>query len=40
MTNNLSSNFNVDYSWHEVNKAEKDVWLVYPWEKESWLKKT
>jgi hypoxanthine phosphoribosyltransferase len=38
MTNNLSSNFNVDYHWHEVNKAEKDVWLVYPWEKEAWLK--
>ena len=22
----------VDYSVHEVNKAEEDVWLVYPWE--------
>ena len=34
ITDNLSSEFNgkVDYSVHEVNKAEKDVWLVYPWE--------
>ena len=34
ITDNLSSNFNgtVDYSVHEVNKAEEDVWLVYPWE--------
>jgi len=34
ITDNLSSGFNgkVDYSVHEVNKAEEDVWLVYPWE--------
>ena len=34
ITDNLSSEFNgkVDYSTHEVNKAEEDVWLVYPWE--------
>ena len=33
MTENLSSEFGeVNYSWHEVNKAEEDVWLVYPWE--------
>lgn len=33
MTENLSSEFGeVAYSWHEVNKAEEDVWLVYPWE--------
>ena len=33
MTENLSSEFGeVAYSWHEVNKAENDVWLVYPWE--------
>ena len=33
MTENLSSEFGeVDYHWHEVNKAEEDVWLVYPWE--------
>ena len=35
MTENLSSEFEeVNYSWHEVNKAEEDVWLVYPWEYE------
>lgn len=39
MTENLSSDFeNVKYYWHEVNKAEDDVWLVYPYEKESLLK--
>ena len=33
MTENLASEFDgVNYSWHEVNKAEEDVWLVYPWE--------
>jgi len=34
ITDNLASEFNgtVDYSVHEVNKAEQDVWLVYPWE--------
>ena len=33
ITENLSSEFSlVDYSTHEVNKAEEDVWLVYPWE--------
>jgi hypoxanthine phosphoribosyltransferase len=34
ITDNLASNFNnkVDYTVHEVNKAEEDVWLVYPWE--------
>jgi len=34
ITDNLSSEFDgtVDYSVHEVNKAEDDVWLVYPWE--------
>jgi len=33
LTENLSSEFGeVDYHWHEVNKAEEDVWLVYPWE--------
>jgi hypoxanthine phosphoribosyltransferase len=31
---NLSSNFSrkVDYSAVEINKAEEDVWIVYPWE--------
>jgi len=33
LTENLSSNFDgVRYYAHEVNKAEEDVWLVYPWE--------
>jgi xanthine phosphoribosyltransferase len=34
ITDNLASEFNgtVDYTVHEVNKAEEDVWLVYPWE--------
>jgi len=33
ITENLSSNFDgVSYYAHEVNKAEEDVWLVYPWE--------
>ena len=33
MTENLASEFHdVNYHWHEVNKAEEDVWLVYPWE--------
>tara|TARA_B100002019_G_scaffold288338_1_gene301790 strand:- start:5318 stop:5890 length:573 start_codon:yes stop_codon:yes gene_type:complete len=33
LTENLSSEFDqVTYSCHEVNKAEEDVWLVYPWE--------
>jgi hypothetical protein len=22
----------VSYTCHEINKAEEDVWLVYPWE--------
>jgi hypoxanthine phosphoribosyltransferase len=33
MTENLSSGFqDVNYWVHEVNKAEENVWLVYPWE--------
>jgi uncharacterized protein len=33
ITDNLSSSFGeVNYSVHEVNKAEEDIWLVYPWE--------
>jgi hypoxanthine phosphoribosyltransferase len=34
LTDNLASDFNstISYSCHEVNKAEEDVWLVYPWE--------
>jgi hypoxanthine phosphoribosyltransferase len=36
LTNNLASKETVDYSVWEVNKAEEDCWLVYPWE-EFWL---
>lgn len=32
ITNNLASKETVDYSVFEVNKAEDDCWLVYPWE--------
>jgi hypoxanthine phosphoribosyltransferase len=32
LTNNLASKESVDYSVWEVNKAEEDCWLVYPWE--------
>lgn len=33
MTENLSSEFDkVRYYYDEVNKAEEDCWLVYPWE--------
>jgi hypothetical protein len=32
---NLSSEFSrkVDYSAVEINKAEEDIWIVYPWER-------
>jgi hypoxanthine phosphoribosyltransferase len=35
LIDNLSSSFSrkVDYSAKEINKAEKDVWIVYPWER-------
>lgn len=33
LTNNDASDFDdVRYTCHEINKAEEDVWLVYPWE--------
>lgn len=34
LTDNLASEAirPVDYSCHEINKAENDVWLIYPWE--------
>ena len=34
LTDNLSSEFDqcVNYCCDNVNKAEEDVWLVYPWE--------
>lgn len=30
--NNLASKEEVDYSVNEINKAEEDCWIVYPWE--------
>jgi hypoxanthine phosphoribosyltransferase len=39
MTQNCGSNFEPDYWWHEVDKREKNEWLVYPWEQDSWLRK-
>ena len=33
LTENLASEFDkVRYTCHEINKAEEDQWLVYPWE--------
>ena len=33
ITDNGASDFDgVRYTTHEINKAEEDVWLVYPWE--------
>ena len=34
LTDNLASKFEhkINYTCDEVNKAEEDVWLVYPWE--------
>lgn len=32
LTNNLASQANIDYYAWELNKAEEDCWLVYPWE--------
>jgi uncharacterized protein len=35
LIDNLSSNFSgkVNYSAKEINKAEEDTWIVYPWER-------
>jgi uncharacterized protein len=32
LTNNLASKVDIDYHCWEVNKAEENCWLVYPWE--------
>lgn len=33
MTENLNSEFDkVRYSWDQVNKAEDNIWLIWPWE--------
>lgn len=37
MINNLSSEVDVEYYSTEINKAEKDEWIVFPWE-EWWCK--
>ena len=35
LIDNVSSKFSrkVDYCGREINKAERDVWIVYPWER-------
>jgi|TARA_B100000925_G_scaffold177267_1_gene133676 hypoxanthine phosphoribosyltransferase len=35
LTDNMASEsvVPVSYTCHEINKAEEDVWLVYPWER-------
>lgn len=33
MVDNLASGFKIDYSAREINKAENDVWVVFPWER-------
>jgi hypothetical protein len=35
LIDNLSSELcgKVDYTAKEINKAEDDVWIVYPWER-------
>jgi hypoxanthine phosphoribosyltransferase len=35
LIDNLSSNFSgkVNYAAKEINKAEQDTWIVYPWER-------
>lgn len=32
LVDNLSSTFSTDYFGMEINKAEKDLWIEYPWE--------
>ena len=32
ITDNISSKEHVSYSANEINKAEEDCWIVYPWE--------
>lgn len=34
IVDNISSQTKVDYRYTTVNKAEEDVWIVYPWEKD------
>jgi len=37
MINNVSSSIDVNYYSTEINKSEKDEWIVFPWE-EWWAK--
>ena len=37
LVNNTASPAQVDYSGHEINKAEDDSWIVFPWE--NWWEK-
>lgn len=32
LVNNLASEAKVDWAATEINKSEKDVWIVFPWE--------
>ena len=32
IVNNLASPFNIDYTSIEINKAEEDTWIVFPYE--------
>ena len=34
IVDNVSSRTKVDYRYTTINKAEEDVWIVYPWEKD------
>lgn len=36
IVDNEASSFNINYSGVDINKANKDVWVVFPWE-EWWL---
>jgi hypoxanthine phosphoribosyltransferase len=35
IVDNISSQSKVDYRYTTINKADKDVWIVYPWEIET-----
>lgn len=30
--NNVASSEDVNFYWREINKAEEDAWIVFPWE--------
>lgn len=37
LVNNMASTFDVNYYAEEINKAEEDVWIEFPWE--TWYEK-